>query len=110
MELNQIIEEKEHIHGYFGLSYANYLVIPRLVLQSMPEEWQKQFVFLLEQIPEILGKEWEPEGGYHVMALNEDGQKWIDPYSNYERGRRRLEKLETPHSVPLQAPESPVEA
>lgn len=37
------------IHTYFGLSYANYLVIPRTLLQSMPAEWQEQFTALLAQ-------------------------------------------------------------
>lgn len=38
------------IRTYFGLSYANYLVLPRTLLQSMPEQWQHQFVALLEQM------------------------------------------------------------
>lgn len=38
------------IHTYFGLSYANYLVRPRALLQSMPEGWQQQFVALLRQM------------------------------------------------------------
>jgi hypothetical protein len=29
------------------LSYANYLVLPRTILQSMPMEWQHRFVELL---------------------------------------------------------------
>lgn len=37
------------IHGYFGLSYANYLVMHRSLLQSMPEQWQAQFVAMLEE-------------------------------------------------------------
>ena len=81
---------KDMIHEYFGLSYANYLVLPRLVLQSMPDEWQEQFVKLLQQIPELLGIEWEPEGGYRVLALDGNKKFQKDPYSNYERGRRKL--------------------
>jgi len=81
--------DEEHIHGYFGLSYANYLVLPRSVLQSMPNEWQKEFVKLLEQIPETIGEDFEPEGGYRVLAMNKDKKFTKDPYSNYERGTRR---------------------
>ena len=80
----------EEIHDYFGLSYANYLVLPRAVLQSMPDEWQERFVGLLNEIPKLLGEEWEPKGGYRVSALNADKKFTKDPYSNYERGRRRL--------------------
>jgi len=43
-------EPRRDIHTHFGLSYANYLVLPRTLLQSMPDEWQHQFVGLLEQM------------------------------------------------------------
>ena len=81
---------REYIHEYFGLSYANYLVVPRVVLQSMPEEWQRQFVELLGAMGDSIAEEWEPEGGYHVEARTSSGQITIDPYSDYERGWRRL--------------------
>lgn len=42
--------ETDAIHTHFGLSYANYLVLPRTFLQSMPDEWQTQFVALLDQL------------------------------------------------------------
>lgn len=38
------------VHAYFGLTYANFLVIHRAQLQSMPLDWQKQFVELLEDL------------------------------------------------------------
>ncbi|MFE1784091.1 hypothetical protein ACFW9F_16270 [Streptomyces sp. NPDC059506] len=38
------------IHTYFGLSYANYLVRPRTLLQSMPDQWQTRFVALLNEL------------------------------------------------------------
>jgi hypothetical protein len=81
---------KDLIHEYFGLTYSNYLVLPRLVLQSMPDEWQQEFVKMLYQIPELLGTEWEPERGYRVLALDSIKKVQKDPYSNYERGRRKL--------------------
>ena len=85
-----MINLQEAIHEFFGLTYASYLVLPRSVLQSMPDEWQQKFVSLLNQIPETIDEDWEPEGGYRVRALD-DKKKFIsDPYSNYERGRRRL--------------------
>ncbi|MFJ5984269.1 hypothetical protein [Lentzea sp. NPDC092896] len=42
--------DDEPIHRWFGLSYSNYLVVPRTLLQSMPGEWQREFVHLLEQL------------------------------------------------------------
>ncbi len=37
------------IHTYFGLSYSNYLVLHRSLLQSMPEQWQHQFTALMAE-------------------------------------------------------------
>ncbi|EFC79182.1 hypothetical protein FrEUN1fDRAFT_7713, partial [Parafrankia sp. EUN1f] len=36
--------ESDTIHTWFGLSYSNYLVLPRSLLQSMPDRWQEPFV------------------------------------------------------------------
>jgi len=91
MSKKTIVEKDGPIHCYFGLSYANYLVVPRVVLQSMPSDWQKEFVKLLEQIPDRVGIDWQPKGGYRVHAVGENGRLAKDPYSNYERGRRQLE-------------------
>ena len=85
-----MMEKKEPIHQFFGLTYANYLVLPRSILQSMPEEWQNDFVGLLEQIPEYFGTDWEPEGGYRVHAVDKNGKYQSDLYSNYDRGRRMI--------------------
>jgi hypothetical protein len=45
-----IEERTEAIHGFFGLSYSTYLVLHRSLLQSMPDEWQNEFVALLNQL------------------------------------------------------------
>jgi hypothetical protein len=45
------------IHSWFALTYANFLVLHRALLQSMPLRWQQQLVDLLEELdaayPEI---------------------------------------------------------
>lgn len=85
-----VIPDDDIIHAYFGLSYASYLVIPRVVLQSMPKEWQDRFVKLMREVTDTLNAEWEPDGGYRVTALDGAGHFTKDPYANYEHGRRRL--------------------
>ena len=62
-----MIEEKEEpIDEMFGLSYANYYVAPRSVLQSMPVEWQKKFVAIVEELNESI--DWVRSGcDYHVI-------------------------------------------
>jgi hypothetical protein len=38
------------IHQWFGLSYCNYLALPRTLLQSMPAAWQERMVACLEEL------------------------------------------------------------
>jgi hypothetical protein len=42
--------QHDAIHKHFGLSYANYLVIPRTLLQSMSDDWQSKFAALLQKM------------------------------------------------------------
>lgn len=44
------IDEQEPIHGFFGLTYSNYLVLHRTLMEKMPVEWQQQFVLLLREM------------------------------------------------------------
>jgi hypothetical protein len=86
--------ETEPIHGYFGLSYASYLVLPRVMLQSMPEEWQRGFVRMLEELGDAVSAT-DPDGvpkdaTYWVRLRDSKGHFVHDPYQDYDRGRRRL--------------------
>lgn len=45
----------------FGLGRAAYLVVPRRTLQSMPLEWQQQFVALMEEAHRHLPADAFPE-------------------------------------------------
>lgn len=38
------------IHGFFGLSYSNYLVLHRTLMQSMPVAWQERAVELFGEL------------------------------------------------------------
>ena len=71
------------IHGWFGLTYASYLVIPRSVMQSMPAEWQHKFVELLEECEEQYDT---PD--YTVYRRDKNGRFIHDEFRDYERGRR----------------------
>lgn len=41
--------ERDAVHVYFGLSYASFAAYPRVLLQSMPDEWQARFVALMHE-------------------------------------------------------------
>lgn len=70
------------VHGWFELSYAQYLTIPRSVLQSMPVGWQERFVECLEQLDAELP--WRPEDGRYWVELRDGGgRKRTDPCRDY---------------------------
>lgn len=77
------------IHEWFSLTYANYLVVPRSVLQSMPEDWQHAFVCLLEQMERRYGHLDWPD--YDVRCRDGGGRYRADPIPHYNRGRTRIE-------------------
>lgn len=98
------LESGDHIHEWFELTYAQYLTIPRSILQSMPASWQKKFVQLLEELDETY--DWRPQKGTYRVQLydivqntdgeNEWGSPQDDPLMDYERGRRNI-----PKEIPL---------
>lgn len=44
------LEGPTDIHTWFGLSYANYLVLHRTLMQSMPESWQARMITCLREL------------------------------------------------------------
>lgn len=83
-------EDPEPIHLWFNLTYANYLVLPRSVLQSMPQEWQAKFCTLLSEMHEAFGHlDWPSR--YAVSVRGKGGHYARDPIPHYNRGRTRLE-------------------
>jgi len=88
-------EQTYDIHTYFSLSYANFLVLPRSVLQSMPDEWQRRFVGCLDELTRAShgSPDYEPPPGYRVQPTDERGR--MIPWSavkvpHYQRGRTRI--------------------
>jgi hypothetical protein len=81
---------EEPVHEFFGLSYSNYLVLPRVVMQSMPIEWQRDMVELLEEAGAKFGGHYQDKN-YIVELQVGHNHIAIDDLADYERGRRRLE-------------------
>lgn len=84
--------DEEPIHGWFGLTYANYLTLPRTLLQSMPSEWQRRFVQCLAELDYAFRDIGQPSS-YLVQARDADGKFILDPIPHYNRGRARIEPL-----------------
>lgn len=83
-------DDPEAIHGFFGLTYANYLVLHRSILQSMPPAWQREFVALLEELREAARD--VPGHDVEFWVRARDGNRFIaDLVPHYNRGRTRVE-------------------
>jgi hypothetical protein len=83
-------EKSDPIHEFFGLTYANYLVLPRAILQSLPLPTQRKLVQVLEEIRALYGDDFQPPA-YRVLCLDERGKFITDPCPHYNKGRERIE-------------------
>jgi len=73
------------ISEWFELSYAQYLTVPRLVMESMPFKWQEQMAKLLQEMDDTF--DWRPkEGRYWVMLKDGKGRYSHAPLNDYRRG------------------------
>lgn len=82
--------DDEAVHGFFGLTYANYLVLHRTILQSMHPAWQREFVALLEEAREAA----RDVPGYDVefWVRTREGNRFVpDLVPHYQRGRARVQ-------------------
>ncbi|WP_327359811.1 hypothetical protein [Streptomyces sp. NBC_01304] len=97
--------EHEAIHRHFGLSYANYLVLPRALLQSMPDAWQSRFVGLLDELQEAFehvpqAEEYDVTAGRSMLLedmtssqLSVAGIEWLGYSKEGDLARTRYRRL-----------------
>lgn len=58
------------VHDFFGLSYGSYQVVPRVLAQNMPHEWQARFVACMEEMEAAFAHIKTPPG-YEVHPAEE---------------------------------------
>lgn len=76
--------ECDQISYWFSLSYAQYLTIPRSVMEAMPCDWQERMAACLNELDATF--DWRPqEGSYWVRLKNRQGRYWSDPLMEYRR-------------------------
>jgi hypothetical protein len=93
-------EDNEPVHLWFGLTYANYLVLHRSLMQSMPVEWQRRMVRCLAEFEDAF-RHIERAEQYEVRVRGADGRYRPDPVPHYNRGRTHVEpRPEIEGSVP----------
>ena len=73
---------EDSIHHWFGLSYSAYLVLPRSLIQSMPEDWQKRMVACLREAGDAF-EYLHIDDRYEVRIRDDNGRYKSDPYAPY---------------------------
>jgi hypothetical protein len=95
----------DRLHCYWSLSYASYLTVPRVLMQSMPDEWQNKMAALLEELDttcDRAGVKWPEDDDLTIdvrllrIITNGLGDalrktEVYDRFSIYERGRKRID-------------------
>ncbi|MFM9703639.1 hypothetical protein [Streptomyces galilaeus] len=81
------------IHGWFELSYSNYQVLHRTLMQSMPTEWQERMVACLEELAAAFQHIEQPEcfkveaATEHIVnEMGEEQLKQAGIYADWYRG------------------------
>jgi hypothetical protein len=70
------------VHKHFGLTYAEYMVLPRVMLHSMPLDWQERFVAILREYHEHFAAVGIPD--FHIQTV-----EWCDPAQMTDDQRQR---------------------
>lgn len=78
------LQMNPEIHDYFGLSYANYLVFNRTVLQSMPDQWQQDFVQMLAELNKEAGYAMALHPSIMVRILKREPERLYDEWDTCE--------------------------
>jgi hypothetical protein len=71
------------VHTWFGLTYSNYLVLNRTLLQGMPDEWQERFVAMMEELNEAI--DGIPTASSFWVRATDGGRFVADPVPHYRR-------------------------
>ncbi|MFA6271093.1 MAG: hypothetical protein WC657_07870 [Candidatus Paceibacterota bacterium] len=76
---------EESLSLWFELSYAQFLTVPRLVMESMPAEWQNKMAALLQEMDETF--DWRPSEGRYWVRLKDDNGRFMEaPLNDYRHG------------------------
>lgn len=75
------------IHAWFGLSYAQFLTLPRVVMEAMPVEWQERMAALLSEMDAAF--DWRPDRGHFWVQLRRRDGRFVplpEALCDYRRG------------------------
>lgn len=75
----------DKLWGWFGLSYASFCTMPRILMHEMPDAWQSKMADLLAEFDATFQTSELPR--CKVMAVDESGKfsRWPDWLLHYRR-------------------------
>lgn len=73
---------RDYIHDWFELTYAQYLVMPRSLMEAMPTRWQYDMAKLLEEFDHTF--DWRPPTGRYWVQLKDGNGRYVrDDFMEY---------------------------
>jgi hypothetical protein len=77
--------ESEPVSCWFSLTYSSYMVLHRVALESMPAEWQRKFIALIEQMQAELQTDLLPSE--FMVKARVNGKFITDDWAQYRHRR-----------------------
>lgn len=78
----------QRLWGWFGLSYAGWLTLPRVLMHEMPDEWQEKMSALLEEWDETWDTENTPSPFVSARVGNRF-TRWPSWVTNYRHPNQK---------------------
>ena len=92
------MNHSQEMELFWELSHAQYLTIPRSIIQEMDKEWQDKFAKLLDKLDETI--DWRPQGNQRYwVAIDEENSfedldvGLHDPLAEYRHGNDYAKSL-----------------
>lgn len=87
--------DRKDLDLWWGLSYSSFLVMPRVAMQLMPEEWREKMAELLNQYDETINTSAFGVKGCTVRALDKNGKmmKMPDEWLNYRHPSKETKEI-----------------
>lgn len=82
--------DRKDLHLWFGLSYASFLVMPRVAMQQMPQEWKEKMAELLNEYDETINMSAFGVHSCHVTVKDKNNKfmKMPEELVNYRHPSR----------------------
>lgn len=85
---------RKDLHTWFGLSYAAFLVMPRVAMMEMPEDWKEKMAELLHQYDDTINTSAFGVRSCFVQAKGDDNRfmKMPEELLNYRHPSKKTKQ------------------